>query len=115
MVGGQTENEGYIEIKAFNYPWGGICDDGFRLEEANVICKMAGYPRGAEQPYVGSHFGNGNGPFLLDDLDCEGNENSILDCKFNPWRQHDCRPSEWAGVTCKKGEFIEREILINDL
>ena len=64
---------------------------------------MAGYPRGAETAYVGSHFGNGNGPFLLDELNCQGHENSILDCKFNPWRQHDCRVSEWAGVVCKLG------------
>ena len=68
-----------------------------------MICKMAGYPLGAEQAYVGSHFGNGNGPFLLDELNCQGHENSILDCKFNPWRQHDCRVSEWAGVVCKLG------------
>ena len=68
---GSTEKEGYVEARGTNGVWGGICDDGFRLEEANVICKMAGYPRGAEQPYVGSHFGNGNGPFLLDELNCE--------------------------------------------
>ena len=64
---------------------------------------MAGYSLGAEKAYVGSHFGNGNGPFLLDELNCQGHENSILDCKFNPWRQHDCRVSEWAGVVCKLG------------
>ena len=39
---GQSPNEGYIEIRAFDYPPGGICDDGFRIEEAHVICKMAG-------------------------------------------------------------------------
>jgi hypothetical protein len=40
--GGSSQNEGWIEIKAFDYPYGGICDDGFNIEEANVICKMAG-------------------------------------------------------------------------
>ena len=36
----------------------------------------------------------------MDDLNCEGTEQSILECKFKPWTKHDCRVSEWSGVTC---------------
>ena len=64
---------------------------------------MAGYSRGAEKAHVGSYFGHGQGPFLLDELNCQGHENTILDCKFNPWKENDCRASEWAGVVCKQG------------
>ncbi len=35
-------NQGYVEIRSQDYPFGGICDDGFRKEEADVICRMAG-------------------------------------------------------------------------
>ena len=71
------------------------------LEEANVICRMAGYPKGAKEALIASHFGHGPGDLILDELDCRGTENSLLDCKFNPWTQHDCRNSEWAGVVCQ--------------
>jgi hypothetical protein len=39
LAGGKTASEGRVEVRAFNYPFGGICDDGFQIEEANVICR----------------------------------------------------------------------------
>ena len=29
-----------MEVKAFDYGFGGICDDGFKIEEANVVCRQ---------------------------------------------------------------------------
>ena len=34
LVGGRQDNEGRIEVRAFDYPWGGICDDGFGIQES---------------------------------------------------------------------------------
>ncbi|QQP49145.1 Serine protease 79, partial [Caligus rogercresseyi] len=83
LLGGKAgPHEGRIEIKAFDHPFGGICDDGFTN--------------------LNSFFGYSEGhPILLDEVDCIGNESSILDCKFDPWTQHDCTEKEWAGVSCK--------------
>ena len=91
---------GRVEIKAFDYDWGGICDDGFNLEEAHVICREAGYQLGAEEALVGSQFGKGTGAILLDELDCNGNETSILECSFDPWTINNCNDNEWVGVSC---------------
>ena len=96
-----------MEIQSFDYDWGGICDDGFNLEEANVVCREAGYPAGAQEVFVGSQFGKGSGQILLDELDCNGNENSLLECKFNPWTVTDCNDNEWVGVSCKIGGVTE--------
>ena len=115
LVGGANQAEGYIEIKAFDYPYGGICDDNFGMEEANVICRMAGYPKGAKEALLASHFGHGTGNIILDELDCRGSETSILDCKFNPWTQHDCRNSEWAGVVCQLDQECNEEVILNVL
>ena len=101
LVGGDSEHEGRIELKAFDYGWGGICDDGFGILEANVICKEAGFPLGAKEAILHSKFGSGD-EILLDELDCKGNENSLLDCKFNPWKEHDCSAKEYAGVVCRQ-------------
>ena len=119
LVGGRSQNQGWIEVKAFDYPYGGVCDDGFNIEEAHVVCKHAGYPLGAKQALVGSEFGHGQGGIILDELECKGTESSILDCNFNPWTQHDCRDSEWAGVICKieeescQDEVLEKELHIS--
>ena len=98
-----------MEIKAFNYDWGGVCDDGFDLEEANVICREAGYSLGANELFIGSQFGKGLGHILLDELDCKGDESSILECKFDPWNVTDCNDNEWVGVSCHVGSGVNEE------
>ena len=101
IVGGSASHQGRVEVKAFDYPFGGVCDDGFDLEEAHVICREAGFPLGASRALIGSVFGKGEGDILLDELNCKGNESSILSCNFDPWQTHDCSEAEWAGVDCK--------------
>ena len=43
----------------------------------------------------------------MDELDCKGNETSMLKCKFNPWTVTDCDDNEWVGVSCKQNEILE--------
>ncbi len=106
-MGGSAPNEGRVEVKAFNYPWGGICDDGFGLEEAAVVCREAGFPQGAKEAAINSRFGSGEvgrQDILIDELNCMGDEGSLLECRFDPWTKHDCSHKEWAGVVCKTEE-----------
>ena len=58
-----------------------------------------------------SHFGIGTDPFLLDDVNCTGEEASILECPNSGWKVHDCNvKTEVAGVRCSNttttGEVI---------
>jgi hypothetical protein len=32
-------------VKALNYDYGGICDDGFAIDEADVVCRQLGEAR----------------------------------------------------------------------
>jgi deleted-in-malignant-brain-tumors protein 1 len=43
---------------------------------------------------------DGTGMILLDEVDCSGNEISLLHCPSNPLCLHDCMHSEDAGVRC---------------
>ena len=56
------------------------------------------------QPLRGSRaaaFGSGSGPIFLSQLDCLGDEASLLDCPtFSPPGLHDCDHTQDAGVRC---------------
>ena len=48
--------------------------------------------------YSSSYFGSLTGPINIDDVQCSGDEETLLDCPFNP--QHNCLHTEDAGVMC---------------
>ncbi|XP_025406310.1 uncharacterized protein LOC112680434 isoform X2 [Sipha flava] len=100
LAGGNSTNEGRVEVKVLG-EWGVICDDKFDLREANVICQELGFP-GSLAVKPNSYFGVPNKTrFVLDDLDCNGNEKSLYSCQFKEWGVHDCNIQESAGVVCK--------------
>ena len=39
-IHGQSKAEGYVEALGLNSRWGGICEDGFSINEAHIVCKM---------------------------------------------------------------------------
>ncbi|KAL4149489.1 hypothetical protein QTP88_003430 [Uroleucon formosanum] len=100
LMGGNTTNEGRVEVKVLG-EWGVICDDKFDLREANVICRELGFLSSvAVKP--NSYYGVPNKTrFVLDDLDCNGTENSLYSCQFKEWGVHDCNAQESAGVVCR--------------
>jgi hypothetical protein len=71
-LAGKTHSEGRIEIKGYEDDWGGVCEDGAGVQEANVFCKQAAFKLGAKEAVLLSRFGNGNGKINLDEVDCNG-------------------------------------------
>ena len=55
---------------------------------------------GAKSAERESRFGSGNGNFVLDDVECTGNEASIDHCLNDGWGSHNCGSGEVAGVVC---------------
>ncbi|VDI35749.1 Hypothetical predicted protein [Mytilus galloprovincialis] len=96
---------GYVEIK-HNGVWGSICDDLWSLNDAKVICRMLCFELycvqagGPKEMIAGINQVSTN--YLLDDVECTGNELDIRDCKRLNWSIHNCRPEhqEFASVTC---------------
>lgn len=39
-------------------------------------------------------FGSGGLPYLMDDLNCKGNEATLAECDFAGWGEHDCREAQ---------------------
>ena len=107
---GSTEKEGYVEGLGFNNQWGGLCDDAFDLSDANVICRMLGYPSAiaalgsstADGLYGTAPSGNN---FILEELGCTGNETAVFDCPhLGEWNAY-CAPGEIAGVRCASSKL----------
>ena len=99
LAGGNTSRQGRVEM-AVNGMWGTICDDGWNLNSANVICHMLGLPQAQAAP-GDSGFGPGTGMIWLDVVKCIGNEKSILDCPHQGLGASSlCGHDEDAGVIC---------------
>lgn len=82
--------------------WGSICDDGWTIENARVICRSLGY-EGAWSHSGNAEYGQGNGLIWLDEVRCNGTEQFVQDCEHQPFGTHDCRHAEDAGVSCIGG------------
>ena len=91
----------------YNGVWGTVCDDGWNLNDAQVICSELDYG-GAISARHGAFYGEGSGQIWLDDVNCNGNELTIGNCSHNGWGSHNCGHEEDASVECdtSKETFI---------
>jgi len=94
-----AEVEGRVEMY-HDGQWGTICDDGFDIKDADVVCNQIGY-NGAEEAYQSAYHGQGTGRIYLDDLACTGAEATLLSCPHSGINQHNCGHTEDAGVKCR--------------
>ena len=73
--------------------WGTICDDNWDLNDAQVVCRQLGFPP-ASRAIGGASFGQGSGNILLDDVNCNGEEECIENCVSTGFRNHNCDHSK---------------------
>ena len=57
LVGGSSDNEGYVEVY-HNQEWGTVCRNSFDDLEARVVCDQLGY-YGTATAVSGTQFGRG--------------------------------------------------------
>ena len=102
LVGGSGSWEGRVEVY-HNNVWGTVCDDGWGLNDARVVCRQLGYPGAISAP-GSARFGAGSGKIWLDDVACSGSESSLDNCWYRGWGIHNCYHREDASVICSRGK-----------
>eukprot|EP00057_Strongylocentrotus_purpuratus_P011987 XP_011666461.1 PREDICTED: deleted in malignant brain tumors 1 protein-like [Strongylocentrotus purpuratus] len=98
LVGGSNSTEGRVEIR-FNGTWGTVCDDGWDLQDAKVVCRMLGFGNASTAP-GSAEFGEGNEDIFLSHVGCDGTEDNLADCAHLGFGVQNCQHNEDAGATC---------------
>lgn len=70
---------GRVEVKIAG-TWGQVCGDEFGSLDAGVVCTSLGH-QGNGRLETGEH-GIGNTSIVIGQVDCHGDETSILDCQY---------------------------------
>ena len=83
----------------YNGEWGTVCDDGWDLNDAQVVCIQLGFGA-AIAARDNAFYGQSSGQIWLDEINCTGTELTIEDCSHNGWGIQDCSHGKDAGVQC---------------
>ncbi|XP_044305993.1 soluble scavenger receptor cysteine-rich domain-containing protein SSC5D-like, partial [Varanus komodoensis] len=98
LTGGPGSCAGRVEV-LYKGHWGTICDDGWDLVDAAVVCRELGCGAPLLSP-GNARYGPGSGPIWLDDVNCTGAEFTLRRCRSQPWGKHNCNHHEDASVIC---------------
>ena len=103
LSGGKHPFQGRVE-QYFAGTWGTVCDDGWDMNDAKVVCRQLGL--GEAVKAVGSAlFGQGRGHTMLSNVDCIGHESALGWCLHSGWRGRTCSHSKDASVVCKGNKY----------
>ena len=104
LVNGPTKHEGRVEIY-HNGEWGTVCDDGWDLNDAQVVCKELGIGNAIYARH-GAFYGQGRGSVWLSNLQCVGTEWTIGNCSHSRRGEFYCYHYRDAGVKCLSGNIF---------
>ena len=101
LVNGPVVHEGRVEVY-HNGEWGTVCDIGWDLNDAQVVCSELGYGN-ATNAVHDAFYGWGTGRSWLYNVNCAGTEGTIGNCSHRGWGYYYCSHRNDAGIRCSSG------------
>ncbi|XP_062373446.1 deleted in malignant brain tumors 1 protein-like [Sardina pilchardus] len=98
LVNGSSRCSGRVEVLQRGQ-WGTVCDNGWDLRDAAVVCRELGCGEAVEA-LKGAQFGQGSGDIWMSEVQCVGSESTVKDCKSQRWGAENCGHHQDAGVIC---------------
>ena len=85
----------------YNGEWGTICDVGWDLNDARVVCRQLGFADAVQAAFTGTTQAGETADLviLLSHVSCKGTENHLYDCHFEV-SDEGCSHANDAGVIC---------------
>ncbi|MBN3314620.1 C163A protein, partial [Atractosteus spatula] len=102
IVGGEDPCSGRVEVQ-FGNEWGTLCDSGWDLQDASVVCRQLQCGEAVAIP-GGARYGEGKGPVWDKQLDCQGNESIVFECPVSTEKTQNCSHRNYASVVCSGQE-----------
>ena len=102
LTGGSSNpnpTRGRVEV-FYNGQWGTVCLRGWDINDARVVCRQLGFP-GALKAITHRRYTPGNGPIVLDNVHCTGEEEGIQYCLHGGWMKPKCLIILHVGVVCE--------------
>ncbi|KAK3595702.1 hypothetical protein CHS0354_026923 [Potamilus streckersoni] len=112
IVDGPSCIEGRVEIW-YHGRWGRVCDNRWDKLDGEVICRMLGYSTSSVSVYDVGRTRPGTGPFVLDNVACDGWESSIADCRHGGWGNHNCEDATYSALVKCGGTELQCMIQIS--
>ncbi|XP_051543867.1 scavenger receptor cysteine-rich type 1 protein M130-like [Myxocyprinus asiaticus] len=99
LVNGINSCSGRVEV-LHDGQWGTVCDDGWDLSDAAVVCKEMGCGDVIEAK-SGDYYRVGSGLVWMNDVKCDGSESTLMSCTSAGWIKHSCTHNQDVGVSCR--------------
>ena len=93
---GDGSYRGRLEIRHTG-EWGTVCNKNFNNAAASVVCHQLGYTGAYRVQSFRS--GPAGGVIWLENVQCNGNEASLLECSYDGWGNTSCSHDD-VGISC---------------
>lgn len=110
MTGSRLPNYGRVEVFS-NQTWVAVCDQGFSMQAARVVCRDMGYTEARPQccsalgPLVSYSYSLTASTIGLVVYQCNGNESSLLHCNVSTTAT--CMSGKYTSVLCSNDPIQE--------